>query len=97
MDYSALDPLLKELKKVWKATVPPEGRDGCKDCGRRKTLNAIENSIELADSFSPGAPYNRDLRHFFARRYEHCAALARLEDAVDLESPSISMMSAWFA
>lgn len=49
IDYSILDPLIKELKKVWNASAPPEGRDGCMDCKRLQLLLGIEREIELKD------------------------------------------------
>lgn len=53
LDYSRIDRLLTEAKKIWKSKVPPEGRKGCKDCKKLAALNAlqmlVENEISVRD------------------------------------------------
>lgn len=49
IDYSILDPLLKELKDVWNASAFPEGREGCNDCKGRELLDAIEENLRIQD------------------------------------------------
>ena len=38
LDHSALDPLLKEVRRFADMTLPPEGREKCKDCARLQQL-----------------------------------------------------------
>jgi hypothetical protein len=49
IDYATLDPLLKELKAVWKARELPDGREGCDDCKKRELLLAIDEEFRLRD------------------------------------------------
>jgi hypothetical protein len=46
VDYSRLDQVLKEVKKVWMSKTPPEGREGCTDCKRFFALLAIQAEID---------------------------------------------------
>jgi hypothetical protein len=50
IDYSILDPLLKEAQRVWEASTPPEGREECKDCIKLDLLFGIEQQIEGHDA-----------------------------------------------
>lgn len=56
VDYSMLDPLLKEALKLWNAKTPPDAVEGCPDCKKLNLLFAIEQEIEGHD---------RDLLHRF--------------------------------
>jgi hypothetical protein len=46
LDYSKLEKLLEEAKKIWKLKSPPKGRQGCPDCKKLQALFAIESEIE---------------------------------------------------
>jgi hypothetical protein len=46
IDYSRLDGPLKEAEKIWESSVPPEGRDGCKDCAKLQALFAIQSEVD---------------------------------------------------
>jgi hypothetical protein len=97
MDLSRLDPLLKELKKVWKNTAPPDGRDGCKDCERREALSAIENELVAKDHLLlHHAPHLQDAagRRIYRRQHIWAATLSRLVGA-DAVSPEPGMVAAW--
>jgi hypothetical protein len=49
IDYSILDPLLEELKRVWEAKTSPDGREGCDDCKKLELLLAIDEELQLQD------------------------------------------------
>lgn len=49
IDYSTLDPLIKELKCVWNAKELPDGLDGCNDCKKRDLLFAIDEDYKRQD------------------------------------------------
>lgn len=61
--YAILDPLLKEAKKVWKVSTPPEGADGCSDCKKLDLLFAFEQGIEAQDAWTLRMLNFRDARH----------------------------------
>ncbi len=46
VDFTFIDPLLKEAKKLWNSDSPPAGRDGCKDCIKFQTLLALGTEID---------------------------------------------------
>lgn len=46
LDYSRLDGLLKEAKKIWKSKVPPEGNVKCKGCDEMKAVFALQKAVE---------------------------------------------------
>ena len=50
IDYSILEPLLKQVKKVWNTNTPPERRDECDDCKKLDLLFAIEQEVESQDT-----------------------------------------------
>jgi hypothetical protein len=50
IDYSILDPLLKEALTVWNADNPPDGRSGCKDCKKLDFLFGIEQQMIAKDA-----------------------------------------------
>jgi hypothetical protein len=49
INYSLLDPLLKEVKQLWKADTPPVGAEKCDDCKKLDLLLAIEDQIMIKD------------------------------------------------
>jgi hypothetical protein len=51
IDYSKLDPLIKELKKVWNSSTLPDGRDGCDDCKRLELLFGIDEQFQMQDQY----------------------------------------------
>lgn len=51
IDYTVLDPLLKEAKKIWNASDPPDGRQNCKDCKKLDLLFGIEQRITDSDTY----------------------------------------------
>jgi hypothetical protein len=46
IDYQRVDDLLIEAKKIWKSKVPPESREGCKNCKRLEALFRIQSAVE---------------------------------------------------
>jgi hypothetical protein len=49
IDYSLLDPLLKEVKQLWNADTPPDGAEKCDDCKKLNLLHAIEDQFVSKD------------------------------------------------
>jgi hypothetical protein len=62
INYGILDPLLKEAKKVWKTSTPPDGADGCSDCKKLDLLFALEQGIEAHDAWELRRSSFRDAR-----------------------------------
>jgi len=78
IDYTILDPLIKEMKKVWNAKQVPDGRKGCDDCKRRDLLLEIdrgfnlEDEVELRDYTSMGwESKRREVKDRIARREDY--------------------------
>ena len=46
LDYSRLDALLEEAKKIWKSKVPPEGNAGCDGCDELMVTFALQKAVE---------------------------------------------------
>lgn len=51
VDYSRLDPLIKELKKIVNSTRLPEGREGCKDCKKLELLLGVDQQYQAQDEY----------------------------------------------
>jgi hypothetical protein len=49
VDFTFLDPLLKEAKKLWKSSSPPAGRVGCRDCLKAEAFLALGTIIADAE------------------------------------------------
>ncbi len=99
IDYKRLDPLFRELKKVWKASDPPQRREKCSDCSKRDALFAIEDDMLATDQKRYGnLPYFQDAsaRRIFDRRFAWYSALNNLgnPDADSGFAPG-GMVSAW--
>ena len=46
VDYSRLDSVLKQAKKIWASSVPPQGEKNCKNCKKLQALFAIQAGVE---------------------------------------------------
>jgi hypothetical protein len=100
IDYSLLDPLVKEAKKVWATTVPPSGRDNCKDCQKLDALFALEQEVECEDAWMLKSMAFTDQhasiigRHYMLRS-RRLQALSELIKFDDRQLDSESMAANW--
>jgi len=101
VDYSMLDAPLKELKKIWKATRLPEGRENCDDCKKMELLLGIEQRFDAQDQHLLRAySFDRNLRNTiwsdaFRRQQLRCDAFRELERSGDLAFSSDGLLANW--
>lgn len=101
VDYTALDPLLKELKDVSNAKQMPEGRDGCDDCKKLDLLFALEQKLALEDSelmrsFGHISSVAREVIHRdYMRRTGYLPLLTELDETGDSMFSSEGMVANW--
>lgn len=99
MDFSRLDPLFKELKKVWKSKTPPAtGLENCKGCKRRNALLAIADSLLAEDQRAyDRAPYLQQdaARRYFTTKNAWYSAISSIQREPE-GSGATDMMTAWY-
>jgi hypothetical protein len=85
VNYSRLDPLIKELKAIWNTKRLPEGREGCDDCKKLELLFGIDEQFRAHDQYllsSYGFDWNlRDT----LRQNEHRRLQLRREAFMELD------------
>lgn len=95
IDYARVNKLLAEAVKIWKSSTPPEGNDGCRECGKREALfiiqSAVENELSVRDQKLLQAAVNdirmhrRVVQRAFDRRQSRNAALCAIEQIEDAD------------
>jgi len=89
VDFTFLDPLLKEAKKLWKADAPPAGRIGCRDCEGLKALFALNAMTDQTEEtrdrqILASSGHSRDAirivsERIYDRRWSRVSALRELQ------------------
>ena len=104
LDYSRLDVLLKEAKKIWKSKVPPEGKVKCKGCDELMALFALQKAVEteiynqdqrmISMCGHSQAVVNAIVQRDYARRSRLYTAIDRLREEGSMPTLSIATMAA---
>jgi hypothetical protein len=106
IDYSRIEALLKEAKKIWKSKTPPEGEKGCEDCKKLKALLAVQDGVDSELNARDQHMWYRygnypGVRETIARqledrRWAQVAALRELHESGDsLQFDEESIVSNW--
>jgi hypothetical protein len=81
VDYTILDPLLKELQAIWNSKMPPEGVTGCKNCTLLAQLIVIQKEIDADDQRLLNSGDRHLTDYVYARMYKrNCALREALND-----------------
>ncbi len=101
IDYTILDPLLEEAKKIWNSKQLPAGREGCDDCKRLDLLYAIDKKAEMQDSqialMYRCTPYadEASIQRNVWRQYGRLSLLSQLDELGDSMFSSDGVASNW--
>jgi hypothetical protein len=92
IDPNSLEPFLKEFRAYADMLLPPDGREGCKDCERLERLLSLQKMASTADKTQQSHMLNRDCMLDMMANSRAATLIAesrRLEEAIGEEELSI--------